>query len=146
MLVRRLGVSLVVGVALAGCAASATDTALADVRQACTNLGYKSDGSSGDGSSASSGETWDAAKWSEAADGVDDVANQAARAARADQRWDRLSNAITDLQSMTDLKVDVEDPNLSLADRNNAQAKIDQIGPDGVFRTLDQECRKALAQ
>lgn len=144
--IRRLGVGLVVGLALAACT-SETDTALADARQVCSDLGYEGGSRDESGGSSDGGTAdWDSAKWAEAAAGINDTANQAAKAARADQRWDKLSNAVTDFQALTELTAKVKDETLPQYDRDTAQAQVDRLGPHEVIRVLDQECRKVQAE
>ncbi|MFC8464778.1 hypothetical protein [Streptomyces sp. NPDC057250] len=132
------------GLALAGCS-SPTDAALTDARQTCTSLGYGGDSKSTATSATSDPSTWDAVKWAELAESTDERADQAARAAREDPRWDRLSNAVTDFHKLTELRGTIENPEVPLADRNAAQAQYDAMNSPGVVRSLEQECRKALA-
>ncbi|WP_282703291.1 hypothetical protein [Streptomyces sp. CC219B] len=144
--IRRLGLGLVAGLVLVSCS-SQTDSALADAQQVCTNLGYES-GTRDDSTESSDSGTdgWDAAKWAEVADDFNEEANRAARAAREDRRWDKLSNAVTDFQALTELTAKAKDETLPQTDRDDAQAQIDRLGPQEVVRVLDQECRKAQAQ
>ncbi|MCM1946405.1 hypothetical protein NC315_13600 [Streptomyces sp. G2] len=142
--VRRLGVVLVAALALAGCA-SPTESALADAQQACENFGYGSDGSWTGGEDAPTVGDWDAAKWKEVAAELTDTVNIAARAAREDRSWDSLSNAFTDFQKLTVYRGTIENLSMPQADRDAAQAQYDALNPPGVVRTMEQECRKALA-
>lgn len=138
---RRLGVTLMAGLALAACTSS-TDTALADVQAACTEMGYE-DGKSKE--SDSSDTTWTSDDWVNTADQYDDIANRVASAARDDGRWNRLSNALTDWQAATEKMVVVQDETLPQADRDAAQAEVDQLDVQSIYRVVSQECRKAQA-
>ncbi|WP_426364091.1 hypothetical protein [Streptomyces sp. E-08] len=80
------------------------------------------------------------------ADGLNEEANLAARAARVDPRWNDLSNTVTDFQRLAELSSTIEDQSLTQADRDAAQAQKDAMNPSEVVRSLDQECRKAQAQ
>lgn len=142
--VRRLGVALAAGLALTGCT-SPSESASADARQACENLGYDSDGSWSGGSDAPTVGDWDAAKWTEVSESINEEVNRAARAAREDRSWDRLSNAVTDFHRLTELRATIENANLAQADRDSAQTQYDALNPPTVVRILQQECRKALA-
>ncbi len=142
--IRRLGVALVAGLALVSCS-SQTDTALADAQQVCTDLGYEN-GASDRSDDSSAVDGWTSAEWDEAEADLNDTANRAARAARADRRWDRLSNAVTDLQAGAEPLAKIKDETLPQYDRDAAQAELDRLNPTEVLRVLDQECRKAQAQ
>ncbi|MFM9641530.1 hypothetical protein [Streptomyces turgidiscabies] len=143
VLVRRVGIALVAGVALAACA-SGTDSALADAQQACTDMGFE-DGKSVESDGSSVGKQ-SADEWAEDAADYDEIADQVARAAREDRRWDRLSNAVTDFQGAIEQMVTVADESLPQADRDAAQAAIDRLDVQQIGRVVNQECRKIQAQ
>ncbi|MEU9705103.1 hypothetical protein [Streptomyces sp. NPDC047981] len=137
--------ALVMGLVLTGCA-SPSETAGADARQTCENLGYNDASESADeDSSGNATDTWSAGKWAEVAEDLDEEVNRAARAARADRSWDRLSNAVTDFQRLTELKATIENTSLPQADRDAAQAQHEALNGPEVVRAMEQECRKALA-
>ncbi|MBE4761336.1 hypothetical protein [Streptomyces caniscabiei] len=81
----------------------------------------------------------------EYAEGLDEAVNQAAKAARLDQRWDRLSNSITDGQEWFRQVGIAKDVTLSEDERDIAQQQADQLDSDEIVRVMRQECRKALA-
>ncbi|MFF4869865.1 hypothetical protein [Streptomyces sp. NPDC000961] len=143
--VRRLGVVLVAGLALTGCMASPTESALEAARQTCTNLGYEDGSRSSDDDGSSGTSSWSNEKWAEITEDFNDEANRVARAAREDPRWDNLSNAITDIQRLMELQAKIEDQSLDQVDRDAAQAQKDAMQPQEILRSLDQECRKAMA-
>lgn len=121
---------------------SGAHAALADAQQACADLGYV-DGKIKSSETDDSDDPWSASEWAETADGYDATADRAARAARADARWNRLSNAITDFQAMTEQMAIVENTTLPQSDRDAAQVQLDQLDLNAMTRTIDQECRKA---
>lgn len=143
MRIRRLGLGLVAGAALVACSAQGS-TALADVRQACTDMGFE-DGKSTESDGSSVGEQ-SADEWAEDAADYDEIADQVARAAREDRRWDRLSNALTDFQAVMEQMVTVTDESLPQVDRDAAQAQIDRLDVQEIGRIVNQECRKIQAQ
>lgn len=143
MKARTVALILLVGVAAIACTPNQEDEALSDVRQVCIDLGYGDDES--EDSSDDSGTTT-SAEWEELADAVDEVANQAARAARLDRRWDRLSNAVTDGQALAEEMAIASDETQPVFDRNTAQEQVDQLDPDGILQVMRQECRKAQAE
>ncbi|MGW4434348.1 hypothetical protein ACWELO_00910 [Streptomyces sp. NPDC004596] len=144
--IRRYALGFSAGLALAACS-SQTDSALADAQQVCTDLGYENGTSDrANGSSGSSIDDWSSGEWAEAEAKLNDIANRAARAAREDRRWDRLSNAVTDLVAGAGPLAKVKDETLPQYDRDAAQAELDRINPKKVLRALDQECRKVQAR
>ncbi|MEU2231849.1 hypothetical protein [Streptomyces vietnamensis] len=143
--VRRLGVILVMGLALTGCMTSPTESASDDARQVCTRIGYENGSRSSD-VDGSTDTPLGSTKWDEASERFNEHANLAARAARADPRWNDLSNAVTDIQRLAELSSTIENLTMPQADRDAAQAQKDAMNPPEVVRSLDQECRKAQAQ
>ncbi|WP_405860127.1 hypothetical protein OG407_20885 [Streptomyces sp. NBC_01515] len=135
--------ALAVGLALAACGGKGYD-ALASVRQACSDMGY-TDGTY-TGADESDDAEWSSEDWTKLAVDLNKTANQVARAARDDGRWNRLSNAVTDFQAGAEQLAIVHDETLPQADRDAAQAKVDRVGPQRVVQVLDQECRKAQAE
>ncbi|CAG7626086.1 hypothetical protein SBRY_20226 [Actinacidiphila bryophytorum] len=105
-------------------------------------MGYE-DGKSKE--SDSSDTTWTSDDWADTADQYDDIANRVASAARDDGRWNRLSNALTDWQAAMEKMVVVQDETLPQAERDAAQAEIDQLGVQSTYQVVSQECRKAQA-
>lgn len=139
--VRRLGMVLVAGLALAACTSSA-DTTLSNVQAACTEMGYENGKSK---ESDSSDTTWTSDDWAETAEQYDDIANRVASAARDDARWNRLSNALTDWQADTEQMAILTDESLPQAERDAAQAEVDRLDAQALYRVVSQECRKAQA-
>lgn len=140
MKTRTVALLVVVGVCAIACTPSQEDEALSDARQACIDLGY------GDDDSSSDEEATTSAEWTEFADALDGIADQAARAARTDRRWDRLSNAVTDGQEFSEQLSIATDETQPISDRNTAQERADQLDGARIYRVLNQECRKAQAK
>lgn len=142
MKAQTVALMLVVGVAAIACTPNQEDEALSDVREVCTDLGFDerdSDDPSGITGFMNSTEA------TEYAEGLDEAVNQAAKAARLDQRWDRLSNSITDGQEWFRQVGIAKDVTLSEDERDIAQQQADQLDSDEIVRVMRQECRKALA-
>ncbi|MFJ5788209.1 hypothetical protein [Streptomyces hydrogenans] len=72
------------------------------------------------------------------------IADEAALAARLDPRWDRLSNALSDVQEVFSHWSTVEDTTLSQEQRDAARVQADQLNAVDLVRAIDQECRKAM--
>lgn len=116
---------------LGGCYQSDRDMALKEVRLAC-----------GPGNGPAPQLTKDsmAVDFEAAAAAVDDQVERAARAARLDARWDRLSNAWTNVQAAYRAKAATLVSDTPAA--NEALARLDFAGSSQI---VQQECRKALA-
>ncbi|MDX3541620.1 hypothetical protein PV729_09275 [Streptomyces europaeiscabiei] len=142
MKTRALALMMLVGVAAIACTPNQEDEALNDARQVCIDLGFDnedSEDSSDDDEQMTSGEL------TEYSDNLDEEVDQAARAARLDQRWDRLSNAVTDSQEWFRQLSISEDGLRSVDERNIAQERAAKLDSDEIVNVIRQECRKALA-
>lgn len=141
MKARIVALVLVVGVAAIACTPNQEDEGLRDARQVCIDFGLGDDES--EDSSDDSGDTMST---EELADGLDELANQAARAARLDRRWDRLSNTVTDMQEWAEKMAITEDEAQPQSDRDTAQQEADRLDSSRLLQVVRQECRKALAE
>ncbi|WP_326664323.1 hypothetical protein [Streptomyces canus] len=112
------------------------------MQAACTEMGYENGKSK---ESDSSDTTWTSDDWAETAEQYDDIANRVASAARDDARWNRLSNALTDWQADTEQMAILTDESLPQAERDAAQAEVDRLDAQALYRVVSQECRKAQA-
>ncbi|MCB5168021.1 hypothetical protein LG634_24740 [Streptomyces bambusae] len=150
---RALGVVLAISGA-GGCFGSSAEPGLADARAACKGWGRDWQASkSGSSSSKDITET----DWASLAKAIDPQVEAAALAARKAPRWDRLSNAWTDLQIVTDelaaLVSDGSGRTSSTGSGNwwNTDTRVTTMPPSiavrlsDLTRIMNQECRKAQA-
>lgn len=144
MKARIVALVLVVGVAAIACAPNQGEDALSDARQVCIDFGYGDDES--EESSDDNTGTTTSADLAELTDGMDKLVNQAARAARLDRRWDRLSNTVTDIQEWAEQTTTALDDTQPELDRDSAKTQADKLDPSNLRRVMRQECRKALAE
>ncbi|MFG2473550.1 hypothetical protein [Streptomyces fagopyri] len=97
-------VAILAAALLASCGASPADTAAADARKACVYFG------SGEGNTSSEGQSDpNETDWTNLASGTDHATNIAARAARADRRWQRLADAFSTLYRYVEAKATERD-------------------------------------
>lgn len=143
MRIHSVALLVVVGVAAIACTPSQENEALRDAQQVCIDLGY---GNGGSGDSSSDEGDITSTEWSELALDLNGIADQAARAARSDQRWNRLSNSVTDALLWAEQMSIATGPYTSDSERNSAQVQADAIDYLQTARVLKQECRKAQAQ
>jgi hypothetical protein len=133
---------LALGGLLVACGQPGVGEAREHAVNACRDFGY--DGDTGDTESSDSTTPQTSEELTGYARGIGPVADEAALAARLDPRWDRLSNALSDVQEMFRRASTSEDAALSQEQRDTARAQVDQLDPAGLVRTIQQECRKAM--
>ncbi|WP_426567337.1 hypothetical protein [Streptomyces canus] len=126
---------------LMGCGQSDVEKAREHAVNACRDYGYDGDNEgTGSADSTTPDTSEDLAGY---ARDIGPVADEAALAARLDLRWDRLANALSDVQRLLKHASTSQDVTLPQEQRDAAQAQVEQLAPAALVRTVNQECRKA---
>lgn len=128
---RAVGVAVLL-TGVSGCLASDGDEALRLTRSACE--WYRN--------APAPTETATAETVNEMADSMDPWVGRVALAARKDARWDRMSNAWTDLQSAIRQAAIARDGGAAAESASN---EVRRLNVPELQRTITQECRKAEA-
>ncbi|MFF2385161.1 hypothetical protein [Streptomyces sp. NPDC058108] len=129
-----MAVAIVAAALLASCAPSPADTAATDARKACVYFGAGEGGTSSEGQ-ADPNDT----DWTNLATGTDRATDIAARAARADRRWQRLADAFSTLYRYVEDKATERDTN----GYSTAWTPEEQQQVRSLIDSLESDCRVA---